>query len=340
MGQEVHPMVPVPEAIRIVIRETARILLEQESEATKTLSSLSPWNELMDQVLDKDVLMNEPGYPPYNASIMDGYAVRTDEFQKSRDEGWTHQVLDKVYAGDEVAPKQQQDSGSRTDLPSAYYITTGAVIPNTCNCVVPIEECDVSEDKTRIRIHPTATIADQKWIRPIGCDIPAGSVVLPRGHYIDPVALGLLKQSGAESIRVKRKIVVGVLSTGNELIIGLGPKKDAKSQSAGKIPDVNRPILLSQFSSYGICEAVDLGNERDDDVDAMAKTVEKSLETCDVIITTGGISMGETDIVEHVLVEKCGGKLHFGRMHMKPGKSANDHWQSILYYFFIPAPKS
>jgi molybdenum cofactor synthesis domain-containing protein len=316
MGQEVHPMVPVPEAIRIVIRETARVLLGQEGENPKTLSSSAPWNELIDQVIDKDVFMSEPGYPPYNASIMDGYAVRTEEFQ-NREEGYTHQVVDKVYAGDEAPPKQQDASGSG-DLPSAYYITTGAVVPETLNCVVPIEECEVSEDKTKIRIQPTATIADRKWIRPIGCDIPAGSVVLPRGHHMDPVALGLLKQSGVESIQVKRKIVVGVLSTGNELILG---PKDASQP--GKIPDVNRPILLSLFSSYGTCEAVDLGNERDDDVDAMAKTIDEALDTCDVIITTGGISMGETDIVEHVLVEKCGGTLHFGRMHMKPGKSVN-----------------
>ena len=324
----VHPMIPVPEAIRIVIRETGRVLLEQNQKnnqlKSKILSSTTtPWNELLNQVLAKDVLMEEPGYPPYNASIMDGYAIRTtDAFSRVEGGGgkWTHQVVDKVYAGDDVQrPKRlKQENISDHDLPKAYYITTGAVVPDTFDCVVPIEECKVSKDKTLIEIHPSATIANQKWIRPIGCDIPPGSIVLPKVHKLDPVALGLLKQSGASKIEVKQKIIVGVLSTGNELL--LGPKDDKDNAAVGKIPDVNRPILLSLFSSYGICDVIDLGNERDDDVNAMAKTIDNAVDKCDVIITTGGISMGETDIVEHVLIEKCGGKLHFGRMHMKPGK--------------------
>jgi molybdenum cofactor synthesis domain-containing protein len=309
---DVHPMVPVPEAIRTVIRETGRVLLEHPH-SSLTVSSEAAWNVILDRVLDKDVTMSEPGYPPYNASIMDGFAIRTnDEFPRDDGEDWTHQVVDKVYAGDQAPPKQLRESGN---LPLAYYITTGAVVPDSCNCVVPIEECQVSPDKKQIRIKPSATIRDQIWIRPIGCDIPAGSVVLPRGHRMDPVALGLLKQSGAGSIQIKRPIVVGVLSTGNELIWGT-----PQDNTPGKIPDVNRPILLSLLSSFGNCETVDLGMERDDDVQAMARTIDSALQKCDVIITTGGISMGETDIVEQVLVEHCGGKLHFGRMHMKPGR--------------------
>ena len=132
---------------------------------------------------------------------------------------------------------------------------------------------------------------------------------------MDSVALGLLKQSGAESIQIKRPIVVGVMSTGNELILGT-----PQDNTPGKIPDVNRPILLSLLSSFGNCEVVDLGMERDDDVKAMARTIDSALQKCDVIITTGGISMGKSNIVAQVLVNHCGGKLHFGRMHMKPGR--------------------
>lgn len=98
----------------------------------------------------------------------------------------------------------------------------------------------------------------------------------------------------------------------------LGPNDN--SSQPGKIPDVNRPILLNLLSSFGRhCQPLDLGTERDDDVESMTATILRALDVCDVIITTGGISMGETDIVEHVLVERCGGTLHFGRMNMKPG---------------------
>jgi molybdopterin molybdotransferase len=136
---------------------------------------------------------------------MDGFAIQTnDEFPRDNGEDWTHQVADKVYTGDQAPPKWLQESGN---LPLAYYITTGSVVPDSYNCVVPIEECQVSPDKKQIRIEPSATIQDQIWIRPIGCDIPAGSVVLPRGHRMDSVALDLLKQSGAELIQIKRPIV-------------------------------------------------------------------------------------------------------------------------------------
>jgi molybdenum cofactor synthesis domain-containing protein len=319
-------MIPVPEAIRIVIRETARILLENGGNTTKIISSDAPWSDILNSVLEKDVMMAEPGYPPYNASIMDGYCIRSEEFDVSSVTGddFTHQVIDKVYAGSNEP--QKKDSVSESNLPITYYITTGAVIPESFDCVVPVEEVKVSSDKKYIQIQKTATIKKNKWIRPVGCDIAEGSVVLPKGHRIDPVGLGLLKQSGAESIHVKRPIVVGVLSTGNELILG---SKENASQP-GKIPDVNRPILLSLLSSFGLCETVDLGMDRDDDVNAMARTIDVALERCDVIITTGGISMGESDIVEKVLVDQCGGTLHFGRMHMKPGTQMVDFSSSVV----------
>ena len=182
--------------------------------------------------------------------------------------------------------------------------------------MVPVEDVVVSHDNHKIQILPSASLATNTWIRPIGCDIPAGSVVLSKGDVIDPVALGLIKQSGADYVSVKRPLVVGVLSTGNELIVD----KNDKEQS-GMIPDVNRPILLHLISSFGdYCRPVDLGNQRDDSVEDLASTIDKALERCDVIITTGGVSMGESDIVKRVLVDHCGGTLHFGRMHMKPGK--------------------
>ena len=326
MSSETHPMVPVPEAIRTVMRETAEILLNNKKGNPTVCIPLSstPWSNLLDCVLAEDVVMKEPGYPPYNASIMDGYAINTGEFSTedaqsaSTAKSWTHRVVDKVYAGGADIPTTLKDQDESDNLPSACYITTGAVVPEAYNCVVPVEECEVSSSTSRIRIAPSAVLKRHIWIRPIGCDIPGSTVVLPKGHIMDPVAIGLAKQSGAESIVVKRRIKVGVLSTGNELI----PENTQKFET-GKIPDVNRPVLLGLLSTStfrNTCEPIDLGMARDDDMKAMEETVEAALDRCDVVITTGGVSMGETDIVERVLVDKCGGKLHFGRMHMKPGK--------------------
>lgn len=199
-----HPMVPVPEAIRIVLRETSRVLLTPNAKPNPRtrISSTSHDREIVGQVLDEDVLMKDPGYPPYNASIMDGYAIRTSEyvFQHGSQLTWTHRVVDKVYAGNQHAPAPADSSAtpscSSDTLPPAYYITTGAVVPDSYDCVVPIEDCVVSDDNVKIQIKASAQVEPNKWIRPIGCDIPPASIVLPRGHTMDGVALGLLKQSG------------------------------------------------------------------------------------------------------------------------------------------------
>jgi len=316
------PMVPVPEAIRIVLRETAKIVKTPyaKSEPTITVSPVPPLEttqKLMGLILDEDVIMAEPGYPPYNASIMDGYAIRTTEgssFPSS--EEWTHHVLDRVYAGDQ--PSLKLPERNEVNHPMAVYITTGAVLPEGFDCVIPIEDVVVSDDKDKIRILPSATIGPNTWIRPIGCDIAANSTVIPKGSIIDPVAIGLIIQSGTKSITIQRRLVVGVLSTGNELLVDT--KEISSQSSSGMIPDVNRPILINLISTFGdYCEVIDLGIERDDDPKRIATTIDQALERCDVIITTGGVSMGESDLIKQVLVDHCGGTMHFGRMHMKPG---------------------
>jgi molybdenum cofactor synthesis domain-containing protein len=325
-------MVPVPQAIRMVMEETARILLHNQKPQpmVELSSSVSSTNALLHAVLAENVVMPDPGYPDYNASIMDGYAIRVHEFSAQRaeqaaaDACWTHSVCSKVHAGGDPlvvgngggADTSRTDTSPTTSLPPAIYVTTGARVPDSYDCVVPIEECAVSSDETLLRIAASAVVKDLEWIRPMGCDIPAGSVVLPEGHAIDPVAIGLLRQARANVVKVKRRLQVGVLSTGNELIA-----EEVDGAGTGKIPDVNRPVLLALLSTYNaICEPVDLGLVRDDSVDGMAKVMQQAVERCDVIITSGGVSMGETDIVQQVLTEKCGGTLHFGRMHMKPGK--------------------
>jgi molybdopterin molybdotransferase len=343
-----HPMTAVPDAIRIVLSESARLCLSTTTNnnnnnnntnirraETVVLKDVASVTDLMGRTLAADVTMRDPGYPPYQASIMDGFAIRTSECHNSNNNydsdsetgGWTHAVIDKIFAGDETQPKSSSStagsSSTATDsqLASAYYVTTGAMVPGDYNCVVPIEECRVAPaDSSKIAI-PSTSIQDKKWIRHVGCDISAGSVVVPAGHVIDGVAIGLLYQSGREQVELWRPLTVGVLSTGTELISGNSSDCGNWDQMrTGTIPDVNRPILLSLLSSFGSCTPVDLGMARDDNVESMTAAIESALQDCDVIITTGGISMGETDVIEHVLVERLKGHLHFGRMHMKPGK--------------------
>jgi len=309
-----YPMVPVQDAIRTVLYQTAKVLMENPPKSTTVSLTTAPWKQLLNQTLATEVRMPEPGYPPYRASIMDGYAIQTSE-TKGTSQEWTHCVQAKVFAGDQV--KNLEETSDDKDLPVAYYVTTGAVVPDGFDCVVPIERCTVSADAKLIALSQDATIEPGTWIREVGCDTPAGSVVLERGHVLDPPAIGLLLQLGVPEVEIHRSIKVGVLSTGNEL---LGPSEDS-SQQAGRIPDVNRPILLSLLSTIGPwCIPVDLGIQRDDDIPRLTQSLQSALDECDVILSTGGISMGESDVMEHVLVNELGGTIHFGRLHMKPGK--------------------
>jgi molybdopterin molybdotransferase len=330
----IHPMTAVPDAIRIVLTECARVLLQKSDFAPPVLSidAHVDGGSLLGQVLAEPVGMSEPGYPPYRASIMDGFAIRTtDRFPSTFPNGssppttkqWTHTIAGKVFAGNTSQTKDDTGTSQTVDacqLPTAYYLTTGAVVPIDFDCVVPVEKCTVNNKTNPTFVNIQAVPADiqsGKWIRDVGCDIPAGMEMLPRGHVLDAVSLGLIRQSGCERVSIRRRPVVGVLSTGNEI---LGDNVRGEQSRHGMIPDVNRPVVLATLKSMANCTTVDLGLARDDSVDDMASHLQSALERCDVVITTGGISMGETDIIEEVLVERLQSKVHFGRLLMKPGK--------------------
>lgn len=312
-----HPMVAVPDAIRTVLEVTAKMVLSSTTNNNvEEVPSSSP--SLMGRILAEDVVMSKPGYPPYRASIMDGYAIRSQSYQA----GVGLQVSGRVHAG--PSSDAQADNNNNN---TAIYVTTGARIPDGYDCVVPIELITTKTvgEETTIQIDDSAaTIQPNKWIRGVGCDISEGSVVIPRGTRLDnPVCLGLLQQSGQATVKLVPRIRVGVLSTGNELLVTTEAWAQHEAGTliqTGQIPDVNKPVLQALLTHTFHCQAIDLGMERDDDIDSMTKTLQEALVTCDVILTTGGISMGETDIVEDVLVRRLGGTLHFGRIHMKPGK--------------------
>ena len=329
-------MVPVPEALEIVLTETAKSLWF-ESGSASTLVSVS--SDLVGQISAADIRVPSPGYPNYNSSIMDGYAVKTSDLvvmkklydgmdEKERGNFRIDFVLDgKVFAGDSNTARISSidKSSSNGGYPTAVYVTTGAAVPNEYDAVIPVEDTKEAETGQIMCIiddkiaSVLATTKPWTWIRPIGCDIAAGSIVLSKGERIQPVHMALLAQCGVNQISVKYLPKVGILSTGNELLTS-----NNKDQcQGGKIPDANRPLLLSQLATYGNCKPHDLGIVSDDvSIEMISDKLQNVLwnDGIDVIISTGGISMGEKDNMEQVFVEGMGGKIHFGRMEMKPGK--------------------
>ena len=343
-----YPMIPVPQALETVLTETSiSIWFDKQcnkNEDTKTSSSVSNAQQLLGRISASDIKAPSPGYPNHNASIMDGYAVKTsdlvsakDVYDRIIDQEQNGYILDffvvgKVYAGDDTTDNVQHTATTKHQR-TAIYVTTGAVVPTGYDAVIPIEDTIAIGDDNKIQIVPSKvqSVLSTKpltWIRPIGCDIPSDYVVLSKEEMIQPVHVALLAQVGIalDQVSIKRIPRVGILSTGNELV-SVSDDKHQVRQQHGKIPDVNRPMLLSQLSTYGNCSPVDLGIVTDDaGYDNIAQRLTKILwpeeteEGIDVLITTGGISMGEKDIMEQVFVKGMGGKVHFGRMNMKPGK--------------------
>jgi gephyrin len=153
-------------------------------------------------------------------------------------------------------------------------------------------------------------------VREVGSDIKKGEVILRKGEEISAIGgeLGLLTSVGKAEVLVYKRPVVGVLSTGDEIVehSRLGELR------LGEVRDCNRPTLLSAVRGHGF-EAIDLGVAKDKPGD-LEETLRDALRKVDVIITSGGVSMGELDLLKPTIERSLGGTIHFGRVSMKPGK--------------------
>jgi gephyrin len=153
-------------------------------------------------------------------------------------------------------------------------------------------------------------------VREIGSDIMKGDVILRKGERISVVGgeLGLLVSVGRAEVLVYERPVVGVLSTGDEIV-----EHDQPGElRLGEVRDCNRPTIISALEGWGY-QTVDLGIARDKH-GALEETLRNGLSQVDMVITSGGVSMGELDLLKPTIERSLGGTIHFGRVSMKPGK--------------------
>lgn len=198
-------------------------------------------------------------------------------------------------------------------------ITTGGMLPDGADAVVMVEDTELveaSEDGKQekiVKIHAKLQVGEN--IREIGCDTPVGYTIAQKGDLISPVGgeIGVLSSVGVKQLSVFRKPRVGVLSTGNEVVDHM----DTSKLQTGQIRDSNRPTLLAAIKAAGY-EAIDLGIVGDQP-EELERRLKSSLDKVDVLITTGGVSMGELDLLKPMLEHKLGATIHFGRVKMKPG---------------------
>ena len=234
--------------------------------------------------------------PPLDNTSMDGYAVRTADTQTS---GSILKIAQRIPAG---------SMGTTLEPGTAARIFTGAPVPPGADAVVMQEDCAVEgqSDQVTINIAPTSG----QWIRRRGEDLTAGKTCLTAGTFLRPQELGVAASAGLTHLNVKRRVRVAAFFTGDELALPGEPLKP------GGIYNSNRDTLLACLKSLG-CDATDLGIVPDR-LDATREALRKASKDHDLIITSGGVSVGEEDHIKPAVTAE--GRLDLWQIAIKPGK--------------------
>jgi molybdenum cofactor synthesis domain-containing protein len=262
-----------------------------------------PLAEALGCVLVDDVVAAE-AVPPFANTAMDGYAVRAADVATVPVE---LPVVAEVAAGH--PPTAALGEGE------AMRIFTGAPMPDGADAVVMVEETSRLDGGARVEIR--GSVPAGMHVRAVGDDVRPGDVVASAGDEVTPGRIGVLRSVGVDVVAVRPRPRVGVLSTGDELVTGAG------ALAPGQIRDSNRPTLLAMVADAG-ASPVDLGHVRDDEA-AITELFRAAAERCDAVLSTGGVSMGDTDLVKVVLDRLgneagSGGGMRWMQVAIRPAK--------------------
>lgn len=309
----------------ISVDQAHKIIAEQITKDHLTRGSLSMWSNLPGAILAQDLIAEED-VPAFRASIVDGYAVRAED-GKGR-----YTLAGVSHAGDA--------SGQKVKGKVAVRITTGAPVPDGADAVVMVEDTQVLETSAsgeEIVVEILKDVEIFENVRAVGSDLKEGTILLREGSQItksggDVALAALSKLPGGGGLDVWMGPRIGVMSTGNELVShGAGPLQN------GQVRDTNRIALLGVIEGHGF-KAIDLGIVKDDSK-TLIQALRRAVDECDIIITTGGVSMGEMDLLKPTIERNLSGTLHFGRVAMKPGKpttfatipSSRKHGKTLVF---------
>lgn len=243
--------------------------------------------------------------PTVTNSAMDGYALRFADVTLDAEQHWP--VVGQSLAGHPFT--------GEVPAGCCIRITTGALVPADLDTVVMQEDTQWVEPEHRSLVVKKRPDAGQH-IRLCGSELDIGQLVLPAGSVLGPLQLGLLATLGIAQVPVYQRVRVGVLSSGDEL------KQPGEALQAGDLFDSNRIMLLAVLQRFG-CEVVDLGWVPDDP-QALRTLLQTASETVDVIVSSGGVSVGDADYTRQVLSEL--GQMDFWQVAIKPGKPFAFGW--------------
>ncbi|MFQ5523012.1 MAG: gephyrin-like molybdotransferase Glp [Acidimicrobiia bacterium] len=258
-------------------------------------SETVPYTEAAGRVLAEPVVALED-IPAFPNSSMDGFAVRSADVVEP---GALLEVIADLPAG--------QVAETTVGEGEAIRIMTGAPMPGGADAVVRVEDTEIEGEKVRIGV----SVQPGHYVRPAGGDVAKGDRIFEPGLRLTPVEVGVLATLGAVDVTVGRRPRVAVLSTGDELA-----PSEARDLGPGMIRDSNRPMLAALVVEAG-AEVLDLGRVPDD-VQALRDALDRAATEADVIVTSGGVSMGDYDVTKLVLRDEAG--VEFISVAMKPGK--------------------
>jgi len=274
-----YDLVPVDEALAIV----QRVVRPLPSERVRTDAADG-------RILAED-LRSPENVPPFRASTVDGFAVIADDPSPSL------KVIQEIMAGVVARPRVERGTAAR--------IMTGAPLPEGADAVAMIEHTRTENGQVML----DRPVRQNDNIRPIGIDVAEGDVTLQRGATIGAAEIGLLMTLGFSEVSCYRRPTVAVLSTGDELV------EPWEAVPLGSIRDSNRYAIMAAIREAGAVP-ISMGRAKDDR-ELQTRLVREGIDKADVLVTSGGVSMGDRDYIKPTLAEI--GTVHFGRIAFRPG---------------------
>ena len=283
-------------------------MLSVEDAREKILSKFEILNPTQINILDSvgsivsEDIISEINVPPLDNSAMDGYAVIKDDLINADDENIIYlDVIEEIPAGS--IPKLSLSTGQ------ASRIMTGAPIPSGSDAVVPFEDTNELENNDKSKIGIKISVKNLENIRKKSEDIKKGSIIIKKGSLITSATIGVMASIGLEKVSVIRKPIIGILSTGNELL------EPGEKNQDGKIYNSNTYTLSSLVREFGATPLIQ--KHALDKVEDLEKKLKK-LRDVDLIVTSAGVSKGDYDIVKDVLDKN--GDINLWSVNMRPAK--------------------
>ena len=274
--------------------EANRILAESFEELKLRTEEISITNAL-NRVLAEDII-SDVDLPPFNNSAMDGYAIKFNPNIKE----W--KIVGEIQAGNYKALEINEQT--------TVHIMTGGMLPKNCDTIIKVEDVSVMGDKVKLK--DITGFSFNLNIRKKGEDLSKGKVAIKKGSLLKPQHIAVAASCGKSKLKVYRKLNIGVLVTGDELIdINEKPGTD-------KIRASNPYVLQSAIKESNM-NPINLGIVRDDKSD-MTKSVKSALDSSlDILLTSGSVSVGKFDYLKEIF-EDLGVEIKFWRVSVKPGR--------------------